>query len=599
MKNIKIKVKRILVFMLVTVLTAPVALPLSQISVNAYSGSGEYYDPYVISSGVISDETMNINSSLDIYPKLSSEFYDPYLGEYGYDPIIEDVIISEPNYAYTTFDNFYGTFEGGQDCVTLYSNNLTGTITLTLLYYYYFDSYGYVYYKTYSRITISDPNASGSGGTSPDPVYPYDPWSGYGDQYYTSYVISNISMAKDEKTVIDLTEKIENAATGSVNPKIEYSIVDDKIAAISDITSDGLVATIIGQEGGSTSLTLTYTYDRGSYKDIYTCYVSVFVTDPKLSAKKAMINIYGKTINREYGFYTDTGIAITGISDSSVIDYKCKNKKIELSFYRDYNEEGTYKIYLCYKGKKKGTYNAKIFVDGKTLNLKIRFYELYFKYDPKSFDLASKGSDPNKKWDQYNTNLILEKGDSTTLKIVGKPEGTKAVWATSNKKVATVTKSGKVKAVGYGDADISVQVGSETIIYMVSVTTQTATKALRYAAKHYGDTYSQEKRMSEGYYDCSSYVWRSYNDAGKKLGNNGNWAPTAADLCKWCDEKGYVLNVKDYSDLRAGDLSFESGSDNGRYLGIYHVDMYWGHGCFVTVKGAKCCPYEPVFARPY
>ena len=104
--------------------------------------------------------------------------------------------------------------------------------------------------------------------------------------------------------------------------------------------------------------------------------------------------------------------------------------------------------------------------------------------------------------------------------------------------------------------------------------------------------------MSEGYYDCSSYVWRSYKDAGKTLGNATTWAPTAADLCKWCDEKGYVLDGADYGDLRAGDLAFETGADNGRYLGIYHVDLYIGHGYFVTVKGAKFYEYEPVFARP-
>ena len=34
-----------------------------------------------------------------------------------------------------------------------------------------------------------------------------------------------------------------------------------------------------------------------------------------------------------------------------------------------------------------------------------------------------------------------------------------------------------------------------------------------------GAIYSQEKRMQEGYYDCSSFVWRSYNAAGLKIGN--------------------------------------------------------------------------------
>jgi cell wall-associated NlpC family hydrolase len=97
--------------------------------------------------------------------------------------------------------------------------------------------------------------------------------------------------------------------------------------------------------------------------------------------------------------------------------------------------------------------------------------------------------------------------------------------------------------------------------------------------------------MAVGKYDCSSYIYRAYKDAGKTLGTSSSWAPTAADLAKWCNEKGYVLYTEtqtvDVSKLRPGDLIFETGENNGRYKGIYHVDLYVGNGYTLTVQRAK------------
>ena len=116
-----------------------------------------------------------------------------------------------------------------------------------------------------------------------------------------------------------------------------------------------------------------------------------------------------------------------------------------------------------------------------------------------------------------------------------------------------------------------------------------AIKALRYAVKHYNSTYSQPKRMETGYYDCSSYVWRAYKSVGIDVGNAKNYAPTAASLAQWCQKNGYVyykgaVNTKK---LLPGDLIFWTGEDNGRYQGIYHVDMYQGNNLSVTVARQK------------
>lgn len=97
--------------------------------------------------------------------------------------------------------------------------------------------------------------------------------------------------------------------------------------------------------------------------------------------------------------------------------------------------------------------------------------------------------------------------------------------------------------------------------------------------------------MDEGSYDCSSFVWRAYHSAGRNLGDNKNWAPTAADLAKWCVKNHYMIysGTVATAKLLPGDLIFEcdpSGA-NGRYEGIYHVDMYQGNDVSITVEGQK------------
>ena len=56
----------------------------------------------------------------------------------------------------------------------------------------------------------------------------------------------------------------------------------------------------------------------------------------------------------------------------------------------------------------------------------------------------------------------------------------------------------------------------------------TAVKAAQAAYSHRGAQYSQELRMKPGYYDCSSLVWRSYNEVGVNLAG-ATYAPTAAE----------------------------------------------------------------------
>ncbi len=201
--------------------------------------------------------------------------------------------------------------------------------------------------------------------------------------------------------------------------------------------------------------------------------------------------------------------------------------------------------------------------------------------------------------------LALYKGESTTLKLSGASADAFS-WSSTDKKVATVTNAGKVTAKGYGAATIQAKSGDTVLEYPVRVAQKKAIQALRYCEDHYGANYSQDKRMDNGYYDCSSFVFRAYKDAGFTLGDSSSWAPTAAGEAQWCENNGYMIYYGNFDDkaksiLLPGDLIFrcDSSEANGRYKGIDHVDIYEGNGVAMSVTWrASSYPEKVLIARP-
>ena len=78
--------------------------------------------------------------------------------------------------------------------------------------------------------------------------------------------------------------------------------------------------------------------------------------------------------------------------------------------------------------------------------------------------------------------------------------------------------------------------------------------------------------MQEGWYDCSSLVYRLYKEAGLVLSG------TAAEQGEDCYKKAQIINKKD---LKPGDLIFYSYEENGRFRNISHVAIYVGDGKMV------------------
>lgn len=181
------------------------------------------------------------------------------------------------------------------------------------------------------------------------------------------------------------------------------------------------------------------------------------------------------------------------------------------------------------------------------------------------------------------TDFTISKGKTCQIVINGDIQGIKPVYKSLKPSVASVSASGKVKAKKNGAAVIKVSIGdSDAMGAVVNVAPAKKIKAFNWARSYAAkNTYSQDKRMDKGYFDCSSLVWRAYHSQGINLMHK-NWAPTAADLGKYLvgkHKKVASADWKNYEKLKfqVGDLLFETGENNGRYKGIYHVEMFGGY----------------------
>ena len=115
--------------------------------------------------------------------------------------------------------------------------------------------------------------------------------------------------------------------------------------------------------------------------------------------------------------------------------------------------------------------------------------------------------------------------------------------------------------------------------------------AVGYCLEHLGDEYSQQKRMSDGYKDCSSLIFLAYKSAGVDI-SNGDM--TYARAIFGGLENEYAVSVKDKSDFLPGDLIFYGGADNGRYKGISHVAIYVSDGMIIDATPARNVSYRPL-----
>lgn len=184
-----------------------------------------------------------------------------------------------------------------------------------------------------------------------------------------------------------------------------------------------------------------------------------------------------------------------------------------------------------------------------------------------------------------NTNsLLLEKGNTKQLKIKGYQGA--LTWSSTDQSVVSVSKSGVIKCRKVGNAVITAKIGTNRLGCAVSVTTSKLKKVCK-RATYIGTNwkYSQPNRAMEGYYDCSSLVWKAYKEyAGVNFGST-SYPGTTATESVWCrDHKrmlkgGYSYKKVNKMKLNPGDIVFKSQDLSNPYTTTYHVEMFTGYAC--------------------
>lgn len=350
-----------------------------------------------------------------------------------------------------------------------------------------------------------------------------------------------------EENVIYLTEPV-------------WGVENQKIVEFSE---SGFVAAAIG----STKITAAFTARNG---DTLTLSLPVSVTDPKL--KKDMVVVAAGVTKKA---------PVSGTcSDSRYWSEKNPSANYDVpefvdnvdEVYNDITGEFLYS-YLTetgsFGGLKEGTEEVVFIVDGRELTITI------IVTNPRYGD---------------NT-FTMYKGLKKTVPVLGLDKQYSTISYTSgNTNAATVTKAGKVTAKKVGTTKIKVKADGKTFNIWVEIASKKAYQAAKkeIAISKTKTKYSQAKRMSKGYYDCSSLVSRVYRKYGVYFGSKTGWSPTAAGIGQWCSNHNKVIAKKavDYTKLVPGDLVFYSYTKNGRYKNISHVEMYVGNGMSVSASSS-------------
>ena len=302
--------------------------------------------------------------------------------------------------------------------------------------------------------------------------------------------------------------------------------------AVAHISSKGVVT---GKKEGKASITATVSYSDGT---AVTYDTDVRVSKPRTASKVTVLSL-GKAKT----------IKVEGLNSYSTVAWKVKDSSLA-----SVDNNG-----VVTAGGTAGTTEVIITADGKKIKEKLVI------------------TNPQLK----SGEVMLATGKKKKMPITGVSSKSKITYTSKDTSIATVSKSGVIKAKSSGKTKIIAKADGVKLVFQVKVVNKRALSACAKGLKIINSsTYSQARRMSQGYYDCSALVFRAYDCDAGLLGGMPSWAPTAASMAAHLESTGKVISYTgvDASKLLPGDLIFYSNGRNGRYRNIYHVSMYYGDG---------------------
>ena len=379
--------------------------------------------------------------------------------------------------------------------------------------------------------------------------------SNYDEEYYIIGDHGLITFDSNDRTIVVPPEYSESTGDDEcVGVDITYKNEDESVVKIDAKTH---TYTIVG--GGRSHVTMSATikvideesstgYREETWYAQY-CFISIWDLS-KTTLDKNKVTAYSI-----YGSLSSADIALIDCPDLTyyTFSYTSSNDNMYVSVDIDATEKLIHlQTYTA------GTAKLSILINGKQFDV----------------TFVNKAITINK------DSCFIDKGGSVTLKIKGYTGQYR--WKSMKSSIASVSSKGVVKGKKIGTTVIYTEIDGKKIGCAVSVIKKGMSKVVKKAIK-VGQTclYSQPRRMSKGYYDCSSLTWRAYKQIGKYFGSK-YYAPVAATQAKWCVSKNKSLGKWTYKKVesftyRPGDLLFRVGAKNGRYKGVYHVEMFAGY----------------------
>ena len=144
----------------------------------------------------------------------------------------------------------------------------------------------------------------------------------------------------------------------------------------------------------------------------------------------------------------------------------------------------------------------------------------------------------------------LEVGKTKKIKVKGTTD--KVTWATSDKKVATVSSKGKITAKGEGSCKITATVGSKTLTCKVNVTAKKSSSSFDSSVKVGGITFPLQS------------TWKSYLDPASQ-GNGVYLAAYMTSNMQIYMYESVAVPEKDFKEAVSSKANFE-------YIGQMFVD---------------------------
>ena len=126
--------------------------------------------------------------------------------------------------------------------------------------------------------------------------------------------------------------------------------------------------------------------------------------------------------------------------------------------------------------------------------------------------------------------LLLALGEAARLGVANSNVN-EFEWTSADENIAAVSADGEVRAVGEGNVIIK-GIHKDSGYFVgcaVSVVSPEKKSVIEKAKQISKGRYSQARRMSPGFYYCSSLIWRAYRDIGINFGVAKGSAPVAAN----------------------------------------------------------------------